>query len=342
MKYLSRFGRIIFVSLFIFMSCQDKEKKKNFLSKEVQKIDQRTVKGSLTAVDSVNLSKFNIYAAYSIKMNQPHLFVKDSEDFKVVAISKDDFENHYTIDIKEGRGPQEILHFQSFDVKDSSMVILDENYSKILTFKLPDIITNEFSLQETTAHRIRILNSKSYILFTPIIGSKYLFNLMNINNKTLQRFENLPPQYNPMVYEGLINTQNNNIYYAGFSEPLLKKYSSEGELVYSVATIDNFNTEANYIKTDGGSMMGYTPAAQFSTEGFIIYQSYWIVIPYKDGDQISTHLDIYNEHNGHYIGTLNGLKPGTKELQADNKYIYAVSTNGKKFMLTRYKNDIQF
>lgn len=342
MKYLNRFGTIVFISLLIFISCNENEEKKNFLSKEVQKTDQRTIKGSLAAIDSIDLAKFNIYDAYSIKMNQTHLFVKDSEDFKVVAISKDDFDSHYTIDIKEGKGPQEILHFQSFDVKDSLMVILDENYSKILTFKLPDIFIKEFTLQETTAHRIRILNSKSYILFTPIIGSKYLFNLMNINNKTLQRFENLPPQYNPMVYEGFINTQNDNIYYAGFSEPLLKKYASDGELAYSVATIDNFNTEANYLKTDGGAMMGYTPAAQFSTESFNIYQSYWIVIPYKNGDQISTNLDIYNEHNGHYLGSLEGLKPRTKDLQIDDTFIYAVSTDGEKFMLTRYKNDIQF
>lgn len=145
-----------------------------------------------------------------------------------------------------------------------------------------------------------------------------------------------------MVYEGFINTQNDNIFYAGFSEPLLKKYASDGKLAYSVATIDNFNTEANYMKSDGGAMMGYTPAAQFSTRSFNIYQSYWIVVSYKNGDQISTNLDIYNEHNGHYIGTLEGLKPRTKDLQVDDKFIYAVSTNGRKFMLTRYKNDIQF
>lgn len=313
----------------------------NFLSKEVQTTDQRTIKGALTAVDSVNLSKFNIYAAYSIKMNQTHLFVKDSEDFKVVAISKDDFENHYTIDIKEGKGPQEILHFQSFDVSDSSLVILDENYSKVLIFKLPDVFIKEFKLKEVMAHRIRILDNQSYIIFAPMIGSKYLFNLMNMNEGTLQRFGNIPAQHNPMVYEGFINTHNDNIYFAGYSEPLLKKYATEGELVYSVATIDNFNTEANYLQTDGGAMMGYTPAAQFSTRSFNIYQSYWVVVPYKNGDQVSTHLDIYNERNGHYLGTLEGLKPGTRSLQADDKFIYAVSTNGRKFTLTRYKNDIK-
>ncbi len=334
------FKAIIFFSLLIFISC--KEKKKNFLSKEVQKTDQRIIKGTLAAVDSVDLAEFNIYDAYSIKMNQTHLFVKDAKDFKIVAITKGDFDRHYTIGLKEGKGPKEILQLQSFDVTDSSLVILDERQDKILTFELPNVFIKEFKLKEVMAHRIRILNNKSYIIFAPMIGSKYLFNLMNINKGTLRRFENVPSQHNPLVYEGYINTQNNNIYYAGFSEPLLKKYSSDGELVYSVATIDNFNTEANYIKTDGGAMMGYTPAAQFSTEGFNIYQSYWIVIPHKNGDQISTHLDIYNEHNGHYIGTLDGLKPGTRSLQVDNKFIYAVSTNGEKFMLTRYKNDIQF
>ncbi len=248
-----------------------------------------------------------------------------------------------TIDLKEGKGPQEILKLQSFDVTDTSMVILDERQNKILIFELPNIFIKEFTLKkEIIPHRIRLLNRNSYIIFAPWIGSEYLFSLMNVDREALLRFENVPPQHNPMVYEGFINTQNSNIYYAGYSEPLLKKYSSEGELLYSVATIDNFNTEANYMKSEGGAMMGYTPAAQYSTESFSIYQSYWVVIPYENGDQISTHLDIYNERNGHYLGTLEGLKPGTRSLQIDNEFIYAVSTNGKEFMLTRYKNDIQF
>lgn len=331
---------ILFISLLICISCDSK--RKDFISKEIQETGQRTVKGSLTAIDSVNLSKFNLYDASSIKMNKTHVFVKDTEDFKIVAIQKNDFDSHYTIDLQEGKGPREILQIQSFDVKDSTMVILDENQSKVLIFELPDIFKKEFTLEKVMPHRIRILNSKSFILFTPMVGSEFLFNRMNIHSESFSFFENVPSQHNPMVYEGFINTQDDNFYYAGYSEPMLKKYSSDGEIIYSVATIDNFDTEANYLESDDGAIMGYTPGALFSTSEFDIYQDYWLVLPYNNDDLSPTYLDIYDEKSGQYIGTVEGLKSGTTSLQIDNSYIYAISTNGKKFTLTRYKNDISF
>lgn len=329
---------LVFIPLVVFVSCTEKRKK--FISKKPQNIEKRIFKDTLSAIYDLNLSKLSLYNIGTLQINKTHIFI--SGENKIITIQKENFDNYLTINFSEGRGPQEILQLQSFDVTDSLMVILDERQNKVLTFKLPNSFIKEVTFKKLMPHRIRFLKRKSYVLFTPMIGSKHLFNIMNVDKGTLRRFENVPSKHNPMIYEGFINTHNDNIYYAGFSEPLLKKYSSDGDLLYSVSTIDNFNTVANYLKTEGGAIIGYTPAAQFSTNSFDIFNNYWLIIPFGKDNKPAVKLDIYDAENGKYIGSFAGLKPKTKVIRADDNYIYAISTNKGEYILTLYKNIIQF
>lgn len=262
--------KLSFCIFFLFLSC--KKEKKKFTSKNPQSIESRTIKDTLTTVDSLNLSTLQLYDVRNIRLNTRRLFI--SGEKKIVAITKDNFADYKTFHIDKGKGPQEILQLQSFDVSDSLLVVLDERQSKVLTYESNGEFIEEYTFIKLMPHRISIINSNSYVLFSPMIGMKYIFNVINVNKGTVHRFENIPSKHNPMVYEGIIEIQNSNLYYAGYSEPLLKKYSSKGELVYSVATIDNFNTEANYLRSEGKAMLGYTPGAQFSTVDFDISGKY--------------------------------------------------------------------
>lgn len=330
---------IIFFSLLLLFACRKKHQK--FTSRKLQPTDKRAHKDTLVPLDSLNLSKVDLYESGTLRINKTHLFVKGKD--KIVIISKDNFNKYKTIPFTKGKGPQEILQLKSFDVRDSQLVVLDERQNKVLTYSLPDVFKGENKFKKVMPHRIRILNRNSYLLFAPA-NSEYLFDEVNVKKGEVFRFGKLPPKHNLLVYEGNIEVQQNNIYYAGFSEPLLKKYSLDGELLYSVATIDNYDTEANYVKNEDSNirMIGFTPAAQFSTAGFDIFSNYWFVIPYRLDNKLKGELDIYNKDSGKYLGTVDGLKPKTRKIRADDNFIYTISQSQGYYVLTRYKNTIQF
>ncbi|NGP87734.1 hypothetical protein [Fodinibius halophilus] len=333
---MSDIFKLFFCIFFLFLSC--KKEKKKFTNKSSQNIESRIVKGTLAAVDSLNLSKFQLYDVRNIRQNTSQLFI--SGEKKIVAITKDNFSDYKTFHIAKGKGPQEILQLQSFDVVDSLLVVLDERQNKVLTYKPPGEFIEEHTFKKLMPHQIRIVNSNSYVLFSPMVGMKYIFNLVNVNNGTVHHFENVPSEHNPMLYEGIIEIQNSNLYYAGYSEPLLKKYSSEGELVYSVAIIDNFNTEANYLKSKGETMLGYAPGAQFSTVDFDISGKHILAISYGFDNEPNNIVDVYEELTGKYIRSLKGLKPKTIALSSDENHIYGISITQGKYILTLYKNSI--
>ncbi|MGD8747668.1 MAG: hypothetical protein PVI44_04320 [Balneolaceae bacterium] len=329
----------ILLSLLLLFACKEKHKK--FTSRKPQSIEKRAYKDTLVPLDSLNLSKVDLYESGTLRINKTHLFVKGKD--KIVIISKDNFDNHKTITFKKGKGPQEILQLESFDVRDSLLTVLDERQNKVLTYRLPNVFEGENKFNKVMPHRIRILNRNSYLLFAPA-SSEYLFNEVNTKKGEVFRFGKLPLNHNLLVFEGYIDVKNNNIYYAGFSEPMLKKYSLDGDLLYSVATIDNYDTEANYVKSEDGNnlMIGFTPAAQFSTAGFDIFNNYWFIIPYRLDNKLTGELDIYNKHSGKYLGTVDGLKARTRKIRADDNFIYAISQSQGDYVLTRYKNTIQF
>jgi len=345
--------KFVFIIIVFLISCSSQDKSVDFFKKEIQNKDQRTIKGSLTAVDSIKLSTLDIYNVYWLRMNENHLFISGGKQFNIV--NKKNFNEHYTINFAEGRGPDEVIGVNTLDVKDSLVALGDVNQRKVLIGKIPEIFKREIIWKKNLVldtkaapNRISIIDPDTYLVFSRESSSEFSFNIIDKKGVRINGFEKLPSTHDlhdillSLKYQGYTMVHGNNIYYAGYAEPILKKYNLKGEMAYSVSTIDNYNTEANYMSSVGKqqSVYGYAPGTLFSTRDFDIHKNYWLVIPDSNGKDNFAYIDIYDEEHGVYIGSFT-LTNIPKFMRSDDRFIYVIETIQDELYLNVYKNDIE-
>ncbi|MDZ7715095.1 MAG: hypothetical protein U5J95_02665 [Balneolaceae bacterium] len=143
-------------------------------------------------------------------------------------------------------------------------------------------------------------------------------------------------QNNMLSYEGVISGQENKIYFAGYSEPIIKKIDSDGNIVFSKSTIDNYDTSANYAKTQSGdlsnNLLSYTPGALFSSLDLDVCDEHLFIIPHYNDDESFKYLDLYSSIDGKYLETYT-TDHFLTSLTVDSANVYAITVgDGTKFI----------
>jgi|GEM_PF-1168777 len=328
----------------VLISCSVHHTQKPFLYKKAQKQHKRLFKGDLVVVDSLNLSLLHIERPGWIRHNQRDIFISNNVGkFEIIAINKNNFKEDFHLHFMKGKGPGELVNFMDFDVRDSLLVLIDENQRKMEFWRLPDHFIKDVIMPDPKVipHRLQILNSDRFLFYSPGRSSNFLFNIVDNKGKRITDFQKVKSDHNMFADEGEIRVVNNDIYYAGFSEPLLKKFTSKGKLDYSVSAIDNYNTKFNYITTQGENqkVMRYAPGALFSTIDFDIFKNYWYILQAPNGNHKISYLDIYNAKNGNYLASFK-LKPLTFQICVDKQYIYTIEKKEENDYLVVYKNNV--
>lgn len=136
-----------------------------------------------------------------------------------------------------------------------------------------------------------VVNKRTYYFEVGPPGSKYLFYEVKRESKrkstVVRRFQRPSEEKNLLVSAGQIAVHNHSFYFAGRSEPLIKRYNLSGKdvkLVWSRGVIDTYNSNNNYQKprqvsvSGGGSgkFFGYTKNAQFASEGIAVDDHFYI------------------------------------------------------------------
>jgi hypothetical protein len=330
--------------VFFLISCSAHHTPKPFLYKKAQKQHKRIVKSALTVVDSLNLSLMHITSAGWIRQNKKDIFISNNVGiFEIAALNKHNFKEDFHLHFMKGKGPKELVNFMDFDVRDSLLVLIDENQRKMEFRQLPNHFIKDVIMPDPKVipHRLQILNSNRFLFYSPGMSSNFLFNIVDSNGKRISDFQNVKSGQNMFADEGEIREVNHDIYYAGFSEPILKKFTLKGKLDYSVSAIDNYNTKFNYITTQGENqkVMGYAPGALFSTIDFDIFKNKWYVLQAPNGNHKISYLDIYNAKNGNYLASFK-LKPLTFQICVDKQYIYTIEKKEENDYLVVYKNNV--
>lgn len=341
------------IVLAFLISCSSQVESGNFFEKDIQYKKQRNNVGSLIALDSIKLSTFGIFNTYWLEINKNELFISNGK--KLIIVKKKNFSNHHTINFAEGKGPNEVIGVNTLDVKDSLIALGDVSQRKVLIGRIPEIFGNEIIWKKNlifdtkaVPNQINIIDSETYLVFSRASGSEFTFNIVDKNGSRINGFEKLPSTHElhdillSLKYQGYTTVNGSGIYYAGYAEPILKKYNLKGELAYSVSTIDNYSTETNYMSSVGDqqSVYGYAPGTLFSTRDFYLNKDYWLVIPDANGSDNFAFIDIYDEDQGEYVGSFT-LKNIPKYITSDDHFIYVIETMHDKQYLKIYKNDIE-
>jgi hypothetical protein len=343
-----KFIYIKFLTLILIIGCSHNVKKNPFLEKSQQELSERIDKGSLAIVDSLQLlDQYGLLDVAGLNINEFALFIGDYSNSTISVIDKETFELIRRVEIQEGRGPGELLRIGAFDVNSNYLVVGNENERKIQFWNMKGEFVSEFISEEFSPHRINI-NSNNHAIILSTISATHLFNEINSSGEYVSGFGQInSSEYNPLMFSGsTVTDDKDNYYYAGFSEHILKKWDADGNLQFSVSSIDNFPGEINYATFSGNDeqrVYRYSEHGYFSAIGSTIYKDYWLILHggvSGDEDQIPL-LDIYSTNNGKYLNSFSiPYRAGRGQIAANDNYIFMLHDINDETYLVVYRNPL--
>lgn len=145
-----------------------------------------------------------------------------------------------------------------------------------------------------------------------------------------------------MMYGGVIASHGNSMVFAGYSEPILKKYSLDrGELLFSVNIIDDYDSSYNYVTSESGEYMsmGFSPGALYAVSGLDVIDDFIYTTNRHNGERNNNFIDVYSQSDGTYLESYSLVNyPVSAGLAVDGDYIYSIEmeADAQKYWLMKY------
>lgn len=339
----------LLIIYFCFCSCSEFKNENSFFDKENQDLSNRIVKSDLRLVNNFKLyDNYGITSASSLMLYGNSLLITDSSQNKICKISTNSFEIETCFSIPEGQGPKEIRSMFPFAFHEKTIAVVDNSQSKIQYRSDNGEFIAEYSLSNLQPERILYKDSYSLItLSDPFFsGKEFLLHEINESGDLIAAFGRIDEEkFNTLKYPGNINIDSGgNIYYAGFSEHILKKWDSNYNLKFSISSIDNFPSELNYVTNTNSEsqIMGYSEFGVFSSIGSSLFKKYWLILHggvSGDNDELPK-LDIYSVESGEYLFTFELPYRSNGPIVVDDNYIFLIQFIDDELSLVIYENEI--
>jgi hypothetical protein len=336
----------LLILTFNIIQCSEIEEESFFKDKESQIISERIIKGELEIVNQVSLyDQFEIFNAIGLILDGNTLFIADRPQLKVIGINTGSFELDHSFTIPEGEGPEELTRISPNSVSNDTFVFYDRSLSKFQFRDINGTFIHEFIYEEIHPSRIRFLSNGNFVTLSDpySTGQNFMFHEMNQKGEILSEFGEIDSDhFHTLMYPGsIVIDENDNFYYAGFSEHILKKWDPDYHQLFSIASIDDFPAELNYVTFESGGdrVFGYSEHGYFSSIGSALYNDFWLIL--HGGVSVDEHeypkLDIYNRETGDYLYTYE-IPYRTDHLAVDDQYIYMLHIIDGDSHLVIYEN----
>lgn len=313
----------------------------HFLDREIQQETERTIT-PLSEPDAVlNFTDYEIYSPGTLSHNSSDLYSINYGTLSILKISKERFQQPEVFTFSEGSGPGELRGIQSLTISEDQLFIGDPRQTRLL-------------ITDTDGNYIRDLNTEfspnnllylddNLLLNYNTHQQDFLFTLYNITTETTSGFEEITFDFSEtMKYPGYLDASNSSIFFAGYSEPLLRKYSTDGTLHFSRSTIDNYDTENQYVERTIGEnrVVGFSDNARYSSMDIVHYRDKFFVVPNHNGAEDVKYIDLYDTSNGDYLETLS-LNYHPREIAVDNKHLYVLVRDEDDNLLLKFENPLK-
>lgn len=322
MKYL------ISIVLFLSACSTEQVKNKSFISvSDSTKVSNSRAFHNLTEVKRINLNEFDFFYVLQLEQNDNSLFIRNGNNYQILVVDKNSPDKNYILDFSEGRGPGELLQMSEYDIYKNRIFVVDNSQSKISIFDLSGELIKEFRISNINVDRLEVINEELLLVYT-MQTSEYVFNIISIEGDVVESFVESEPKLHYLQYSGDIYYANGDVYFFGYSEPIMKKYNLDTEqLSYSKYVVNNYDPSANYVRNEIGEIIasGYSPAALYSSVGFSVYDNEIFNAVYHNGEEGHKYMDVYNSNTGTYIRSYElGSYPSLYGIQADSENIYSL------------------
>jgi len=336
MRYLVGF-------LLVLTSCTNEPlNEKSFIWADDMNADKERIFESPEIENKINLDDFEIGARSNLKTNTEKLFIS-ATGLRILVIDKADPEDNYILEIPKGRGPGEVVSFVDYEVYKNRIYIADRGQHKFLIIDLDGNMLQEFIFPEIYIEEIAIIDEETILCYAMGVN-EHIFTILNTKGDIVKSIVKSEPDLNIMMYTGEIHAEEKNIYFSGYSEPIIKKFSiGEEGLKFSVEVIDSYESANNYMfRADGNSpVQGFTEDALYNTRGITVFNDMVFNVPRHNGRAGYKYADMYSIEDGEYVKSfeLYGY-PATNGIQIDSNYIYSLEMDSSRTnLLVMYKNN---
>lgn len=330
------------------MGCNQQDVSQSFWDKTEQSASSRIISGSLEVSDSINLHEhFGMINPGRLLQNQDFFIVTDqpSDEYsQIYLITKSELELHQIIRITHGRGPGEMLSLQGLAVNDETLLLTDMNLQKILLFDLNGTFEKEVVTDFFMFGHNQFRSDGLMILFSNPLDftGNPLFFLVNTDGQRVDTFGDISEQdFNHLkVYGYNAIDEHSNFYYAGYSEHIIKKWSPDGQELFSVGTVGNPESDFNYISSmnDDVRIMGYAEGGYYSATQVFLGENYiWIEHAGDIGFEPSRYLDAYSRENGSYQFSYTRPTHTARSMLASEGVFYSLEYFDDDLHLVQYK-----
>jgi hypothetical protein len=341
-KYIIYFS---FILVFLLTGCDNSQNINTQFTKDKQLQTERTIVSKVVLQDSIHLyNRYDVNSGHILKNDEKFLYVSDRAGNKLSIIDNRSFEKINTITVPEGRGPGEMVNMTNFTIEPPHIYFFSEQLIKIQVWHRNGELLSEFVLENSKPHRMVAWNDGSMTILSPMSPDfEYIFHTKDDEGNLLYSFGAIPEdEFNYIKFSGELINDDKYFYYAGYSEHVLQKWDREGNLYYSIATIEDFPSELNYavMQSEEQRSVGYLDTGNFSAKGVTLYEDYLIIAHAGVwGDPTTEFLDIYNKHDGRYLASFQIPHTiGYGQIVVDDDRIYTIHSIDDEMHLGVYDN----
>lgn len=317
-------------ALLIIYSCDTDSKTESFIASGTVNVNEVRTFDSLEVVEELNLTELEIFYALKLEENNEHLFIRNGNNFDLLVLNKESFEDYSIISFAEGRGPGEVLEITDYDVYEDKIYISDIRQTKVLIYDTTGVFINEFHTPNLLANRIQVINEDAILTFTMQLSS-HVFHVFDAKGNVSKSFIPTEDELHYLMYSGDIYVSGNEVYFAGTSEPIIKKYSIDQERqIYSEEVIDGYDSSINYARNMDGDFIsaGYTDGALYSSVSLTLTNKSVLNAVDPNGQKGYKYVDSYHRENGVYENSYE-LKyyPLLYGIESNNDYLYSIESD---------------
>ncbi|MCC5912838.1 MAG: hypothetical protein JJU46_00565 [Balneolaceae bacterium] len=324
--------------LFTLVSCSESLPEfTDYLDREVQEISERVTSPLGDPLEVLNFTEREIYSPGTLKKNSSHLFLINFGSFSVTKVPIDRFEDTEVISFSEGSGPGELQSLQSLAVSDDKLFAGDPTQRRVVITDTDGQHLEDRSVQFSPDNLIFI--DDGVLLNYNAHQQDDLYTFYHMEGDSTTGFEEIDFGFGDMMkYVGYISVYDSHIFFAAYSEPMMRKYSTDGVLHFSRANIDNFDTSDQYEERTMGDnrMVTFSEDALFSAMDVTVDGEILYVIPHHNGNSENRFIDLYSSESGDYIETYT-LDLHPRQITVDEEYIFVLTRDGDDDLLLRYE-----
>lgn len=346
----------LFSSLCLITACKNELGKSNdevFLQGKAQTSTSRIFKDKIgSPVEFASLDTLRLFNPFSIVVSNDQVIVHNGPpNTRFWVANTKNLSESFTFG-SLGKGPGEYL--SPIDIEfsaDGSIYVMDSRLRRLDKWSATGEIIESKVFETLEPYRMALAEvSNDLYIFTP--PRNQLFHRYDRDYNYVSSFQSSSDSLRLFLrrvqLSGEINSDPNGLYYAGYGNHFLKKYSFDGELLYSRKMIEEIQPPSIITEETGDSNStmfrisdDFKPAARtmmsYQDKIFVLYLG-------NDSNLMGRTVDVYNSDSGDYLYS---LKISTKDRRADyididsNGTIYSLEFDrNMNYVLYTYKLDV--